>query len=990
MVSALDLADVGLKVVIIDQQQAHGGILTLLDRQFPTDSCGLCQILPPDPDASWGCLKSLLLHPNMEFLPQTTVSEVAGKPGAFVITLQEGARFVDPTKCTRCGLCIEACPEEVPDPVEAGVFMRKALGYRSMLCTQSLIAIDQGYCTRCGLCKEVCPVDAIDLDAVGAMRSLSVKAVVVATGFSIMEGAERPEYGYGRLPDVVTTMELERMLSKAPHEGAAALKRPSDGRTPRRVAWIQCVGSRDDGHPWCSSVCCMISLKQARMCREILPEAHLEIFYMDLRACGRSYEQYLNETRASGVAMTRGRPTEVIPKGGELLVQVEDDKASWREEPFDLVVLSVGMEPSPDSRSLYRLLGLETDDHGFVQRGQASLAQTNKEGVYVAGSPLEPMDIAESVLAAHEAAALLASRIRPQPMDIGSRSTSRLEPTKEEIRPLVILCDCASTLSPAFNWEEIQERLQKEADVSAVVRRSHLCWPKEAEEIPELIREKDANAVIIGACTPRWLEPSLSGYLREAGLDADFVQFCNIREQMAWVHRGDPKGATDAATGSICGALSRIRANRPWVSPGPRPPSERILVIGGGPAGLSAAITASDLGFGVTVVEQSGELGGNLRFLHYGADNRFSPQKVLKELVESVSGRETIEVLTSSTVTSIIGPPGDFRVRIKCQGEAPTTGRFGAIIVATGASAHLPGGFNYGRHPSVMTQRDLEEAVASGRLDASSLRQVAMIQCVESRGEILPYCSRICCAAALKNSLKLIELNPSVKILIFYRDMRSLGTMEATYRTAREAGVIFIPYEPEEPPAVRGDGPGLMVEAMEPMLNRRLRLKADLVVLSTGVVPKGEVPLEGRPLVDAHGFLIQANPKFRPLDVSEGLFGCGLAMGPAFLYESMAQGRGAAMRASSYILRLKRGVHESCARVNPRICTACGVCVEVCPYEAREIQQEEGHAIVRGELCQACGSCVAACPNAACEMPRGAQRKGVLYEIEELLGPVPR
>jgi heterodisulfide reductase subunit A len=988
LTATFDLAEAGRRVLLVDQAAAHGGFLTLLDRQFPTDSCGFCQILPHDPGEADACLKSIFRYPGVTFLPSTDVEKVEGEAGAFSVRLHRRAGCVDETQCTHCGKCVEACPESYPDPLHGGILTRKAIGYRAPLCAPSEITVDRERCTRCGACVAACPEDAICLDAQDSWEVRRVGAVVLATGFRLHDPSDHLEYGYGRFPDVVTSLELERLMAKGLLEGKEELRRPSDGRIPSRIAWIQCVGSREEKRNYCSSACCMIALKEARLCRRLLPDAHLEIFYMDLRTCGKGYESYLHQAERMGIRFTRGRPGEVQRKEGQIWLQAEGEDNAWREEPFDMVILSVGFEASPETRRVAEILGIALDADGFLSLEPGSLSRTGRDGIFVAGGASEPRDIPETVTQAHEAAALAAVQCAAPPTAVAPAALPSTDPREAGLRTLVALCDCSGTLAASLDWDAIRVSLESEPDVAGAKLGSYLCVAAGLDELRKDLEESRANSLVVGACTQRWLNPRLRQGLASVGLDPHLIQIVNLREQGAWAHGDARRAATARAAAELRAAVAKCQNYRPLAASSAAPsPDAGVLVLGGGPAGISAALTLSEMGRTVTLVESSAELGGNLRWLHYGLQEAFKPEQLLKDLLGRLEAAARVRVLAGASVRNLRGRPGSFLAEVAGDSGPAEAIRFGALILATGAEMHRPKTFHYGEDERILTQRDLEAALSGGGLDVRGLGEVAMIQCVGSRDEEHPYCSRICCAVALKNAIRLLEGNPGLRLLVFYRDIRAFGTLERYYRQAREKGALFVPFDPADPPSLELQDGGLVLTALDPVVGLRVRFRPDRVVLSSGMVPQLPkeflAPLGLQP--DAEGFLPEVNPKFRPLDLKEGVYACGLALGPAFLGEAMAQGRGAALRAAAFLEGVRRVPAAQGARVLGSRCSACGLCVAACPFEARELDDEVGHAVVHAELCQACGTCTAVCPNDASQL-LGSSDRQLLSAIDALMG----
>lgn len=982
---ALNVAEGGGRVLLVDQASSHGGTMTLLDKQFPTDSCGFCHILPEDPTRSEACLKSIFHHPLIDFLPLTNVESVEGEEGDFRVKLLRKAQVVDPKLCTNCGKCIEACPESYLDPLQWNMATRKAIDHRSTLCAPSQIEVDFSKCTLCGACVQACPQKAIDLGRRQERLQVGADSIVLATGFVLVDPASRPELGYGKFKDVVTSMELERLIAKGWTRGKTEILRPSDGSVPSKVAWIQCVGSRDKTHSYCSSVCCTIALKEARMVRELIPQAALKIFYMDLRTCGKGYESYLESTRSMGIEMVKARPSEVFSRDGLLHLRVEDDKGKLREEPFDLIVLSMGMEPAEESIRLARMLGVELDEEGLAITEPGTLSATKRKGIFVAGAASEPRDIPESVMTALEVASMVAPEDPSLPtQEQSAPSTVFTDPREEELKILAILCDCCETLSSQLDLEGLKESLEEEKGVVQVVRESRLCRKEGMERLKGVLSRAKANAMVVGACTSRWLKGRKLA--EEAALDPHLVEVVNLREQLIWSHTEVPQNLEERALAQLKAAVAKLKNYLPsGQSLPPRMPEKRVLVVGGGPAGISAALASASLGCEAILVEREKELGGNLRRLRYGLKQTSDPSELLKSLLDRLEGNSAVRVLTGAEVERVQGRPGHFSVSIR-KGEERETVRAGAIILATGGEIVDSKDYSRGAHQGVINQRELELAVSNGDLDPRQLREVVMIQCVGSRNEEHPYCSRTCCASALKNCLRLLAGNPEIRIFVLYRDLRAFGTLERHYRKAREAGVIFVPFEPNDPPVVSQEDGKLRVTFWEPTVGARLVLRPDRVVLNTGIFPQIPHPVVGSLGLELGqgGFLRERNPKFRPLDLAEGIYGCGLCLGPAFLHEAMTQGRGAGLRAVNFLRGLASRTNIMGARVNASRCSGCGLCVVTCPFGARELDPEKRHAVVYGEVCQACGSCVAVCPNDASQL-WGSSDRQTLAAIDALL-----
>jgi heterodisulfide reductase subunit A len=449
------------------------------------------------------------------------------------------------------------------------------------------------------------------------------------------------------------------------------------------------------------------------------------------------------------------------------------------------------------------------------------------------------------------------------------------------------------------------------------------------------------------------------------GFNPYLIEYANIREQCAFVHSDHPKLATEKAMALIRGAAERARRSQP-IRVGKQKIDKRGLVVGGGLAGMTASLQLARQGYEIYLIEKEKDLGGNLRESFYTLKGS-SPQELLNKLVKEVENSGSIHLYPETEVLGFERKNGHYQTRIRHQNEE-TVLDHGALILATGGKEVTPQGYLYGEDSRVITQRQLEKMIHLNDRGLQDVHSVVMIQCVGSRDEEHPYCSRICCGHAVKNALKLKEKDPRVNVYVLYRDVRTYGFYETYYRDAREKGVIFIRYDLENKPKVALQDGNLQVSLFDPAMNGPVTLPADRVVLSTGIEPNDHRELARIFDVELNpdGFFMEANPKSAPLDsVDRGKFFCGLCHSPNFIEDAISQGKAAAARAAS--LLSKDAVEEKAylAYVVKRLCCGCGLCVTVCPYEARVLNEEEGKAEVVGALCKGCGSCVIACRNGA-------------------------
>jgi len=980
MRAALDLAESGFKVYLIEESDALGGHLAQLDRMFPTNDCGMCQILPrfPGDEHEGFCLRTVFAHRNVEVRTCTEVQDVEGEAGRFTVSLhtrgdQEGG------------------PES---------------GARAP--------------TRRGVGK--------DLESPSAEERIEVGAVILATGYEAFDASLKREYGYGVYQNVLTGLEFERMLSRSgPPE--AQLLRPSDGEKPRRLAFIQCVGSRDIscGQGYCSSVCCMYTAKEAILAKEHLGTVEATVFCSEIRTFGKDFERYYEKARNEyGVRYIRCMASKIfeLQQSRNLLITYLLEDGGGEEEEFDLAVLAVGLRPPERAKQLAERLGLDTNAYGFCRTGPFDPVASSRPGVFVCGALREPQDLLESVAEASAAASAAAQMLAPSrgvllPLE---EIPPEREADGEEPRIGVFLCRCGHEIGDVVDVSGLVERARGIRDVVWAEDVPYMCTQDGLACIGARLEEHALNRVIVAACSPRTHGRLFRNIVRKAGLNRHLFEMVNVRDQCAWVHRDESQRATRKAADLIEMAAARARLLRP-IRTGSMEPIRTGLVVGGGPAGLVASLSLAEQGFQVHLIEREAELGGMLRHLQYTLDGS-DPQALLQELVARVEEATLVHIHRSAEIEHLSGSVGDYRVRIACADQDEEREHLdlqcGAILVATGGREYRPEEYLYGQHERVITQRELEQRLGErdkgtkGQGDKGAGRQesgedgtlpvppsphppiggagpggvVVMIQCVGSRNDKHPYCSRVCCSQAIKNALKLREMRPEARIFVLYRDLRTYGLREEYYRKAREAGVVFLRYEPERKPLIRPKGDRLRVEVLDPVLNAGLALDADLLVLGAGVVPA-----ENRRLAEmlnvpltSDGFFSEAHATFRPLDSSaDGVFLCGLAHSPRDLSETIAQAQGAAARAATILSKDRIEAQGTVATVKEKWCVGCGVCVQVCPYDARYLDEERRVAVVEDIRCQGCGACAAACPSGASQQ-QGFEGRMIFSMIEAAAG----
>ena len=870
--------------------------------------------------------------------------------------------------------------------------------------TEEEAMLEAARCLSCGVCSEclqcvyACKANAIDHNMLETIEEINIGAVVLTPGAEPMKGDIRPEFGYGRYDNVVTSLEFERMLSASgPFTGV--VQRPSDSKHPRKVAWIQCVGSRDDscGHGYCSSVCCMYATKEAVIAREHDKSVQSTIFYTDIRAFGKGFDAYIERAeKDQGVHYIRSMVSAVreIPGSRNLRLSYatvdENGRPVNHEEEFDMVVLSVGLEVNTDAQQLAERLGVELNEYGYAESPQNRPAETSRPGIFAAGAFSEPKDIPETVIeascaASHASVSLAAARgtLTREPSFPPERDVSEEEP-----RVGVFVCHCGINIGGVVNVPEVVDYVRNLPNVVYAEQNLYTCSQDTQEKITDIVREQGLNRVVVASCTPRTHETLFQDTIRAAGLNPHLFEMTNIREQNSWVHREQPHLATQKARELVTMAVAKAKRLRP-LQRGTLTVNHQALVIGGGLAGITAALSIAEQGYPVFMVERTAELGGHARHIRIGFDNS-DPQKMLTNLIDRLNKNSRITVMPETEIVELSGYVGQYHtVARNLKGERSEL-EHGIVVVATGGKEIKPVSYGYNEAAGVVTQHELEvdiDKIFPGN-GSRKVDSVVMVQCVGSRNEEHPYCSRICCTQAIKNALEIKKRSPETQITILYRDIRSYGFRERFYRQAREAGVLFLEFDAKQPPEVNQSKGRLMVKVISQPEGEVFNLNPELVVLSAGIEAEpdnGSLSQLLKLPLTTEGFFLEAHVKLRPVDfAADGFFLCGLAHSPRGMDETIAQARAASVRAVALLAKKELTATPIISEVNPKLCAACGQCVEVCPYGARQLEPGAKLAEVIDVLCQGCGACVVACPNKASQQ-RGFEMLQVNAMIDAVL-----
>ncbi|MDH5687144.1 MAG: CoB--CoM heterodisulfide reductase iron-sulfur subunit A family protein [Candidatus Bathyarchaeota archaeon] len=939
--------------------------MTQLDKTFPTNDCAMCILAPK--------LVTAGRHPNIELIMGAEVKTVEGEEGHFKAELVKRPRYIDEEKCTGCGVCARKCPVEAIDEYNEGLSERSAIYITYPQAVPLVFAIDRDKCIGCSTCQEVCKAGAVQYDEKEKEITLDIGSIILAPGFEEFDPRLKGEYGYGRYSNVVSSIEFERVLSASGPYGGFVL-RPSDGKVPRKIAFIQCVGSRDTrlGNGYCSSACCMYAIKEAIIAKEHNPDLQCTIFFMDVRAYGKEFDAYYNRAEEEyGVRFVRSRASHVeeTRKSRNLLVRYVDN-GNPRTEEFDLVVLSVGMRPPRHAEELAKTLGIRLNKYNFCHSETFSPLKTSRPGIYACGAFSSPKDIPESVAQASGAAAKAASLISSER---GTLTTIKDYPLErdvsgEEPHIGVFVCHCGINIGGIVNVPEVVEYAKTLPNVVYAEHNLYTCSQDTQKRIVETIEEHDLNRVVVASCTPRTHEPLFRETLREAGLNIYLFEMANIRDQCSWVHMHEPEEATEKAKDLVRSIVAKASLLKPLRKP-VIDVTPTGLVIGGGLSGMTATLELARQGFEVHLVEKDKELGGHLRYIHYVLASE-DPQNKLRSIIKEVVENEKVHVYLNTEVSDVEGYVGNFKTTLDCGGKKEEINH-GIVIVATGAMEYTPTEYLYGADERVLTQQELEEKLTNGKLNAKT---VVMIQCVGSRNEIRPYCSRICCSQAVKNALKIKKLSPETDVYILYKDMRTYGFLEDYYREAASKGVLFIRYDDESKPEVAQENGKLKLSVWEPVLEMWIPIEPDLLVLSAATIPNSDNERIAKMLkvpLSKDGFFLEAHMKLRPVDfATDGVFLCGLAHWPKSIEESVSQACAAAARAITILSKEALEVEGAIANVNEDFCSGCRICESVCEYAAIEMKEVDGklRSHVLEALCKGCGVCGSTCPSKAISM----------------------
>jgi len=990
--TSLDLTELGFKVYLVEKNPSIGGRMAQLDKTFPTNDCSLCILAPK--------MVEVYRNPNIELLTYHEVLKVSGAPGNFTVTVAKKPRYIDETKCKGCGDCATKCPRiEVPNIFDMNLGKRKSVYIPFPQAVPPIYVIDSDLCLYlnkgvCKVCERICEAKAIDFEQKTQEFQVNVGAIVVATGFDIICEELSSRWGY-RFQNVISALEYERILcASGPFDGHVL--RLSDETEPKKIAFIQCAGSRDlhENIPYCSSVCCMYTAKEAIITKEHSENTECFIFRHDIRAFGKNFYEFTQRAQNEyGVKYfhTKISRIEEDSENNDLIIHHEDLKTGeFKDFRANLVVLASPLVPSNGTKEFAKILDIELDKYNFYkEKSYFNKSLSSREGIFLCGFCQGPMDIPETVADASGVASQVATLLNS--VKFSQKKEMEFDESEKEVKSTdvprigVLVCHCGINIGKYVDVSNVVEYIRALPNVIHCEDNMYSCSSDSQARIKELIKEHNLNRLIVASCTPRTHESLFQVTCREAGLNKYLFEMVNIRDQCSWVHMTEHEAATEKAKDLIRMAVAKARLLQPLkeeaieITP-------TALIIGGGISGMTAALNIASQGFKTYLVEKEKILGGILNNLNILFPIQEEASKILNETRDMVQKNDNIQIFLEATVKEIRGFIGNYSVSIVDSKNKIHSLKIGTIIVATGGQELKPQGlFQYNsKNKNVITQLELEQKLKENDNSwLENIDRITTILCVNARQKDgITYCSNVCCGISIKNINILKEIKPELEIIVIYRDMQMAKKEFEEYYRDRRKDAIFLRYDLENEPEIvkKSNNPEKFgIKVFDTNLQDLIEFETDLIILSTPIIPSDNLEELARMLkvpLDKNGFFLEAHVKLRPLDfATDGIFLCGCAQWPKNMQDSISQAYGAAGRASRFLSAKTISTSGLIAEVNPEICIGCGKCESVCPYNAIElidatkdfedVSLTAKKSLINSALCKGCGTCAATCPSGA-------------------------
>ena len=1003
--AALDLANGGHHAHIIERSVNIGGNYVAVYKIFPMLECSACVMTP---------LTSFVgKHPNITIHPLSEVEKVGGRSGDFNVTVRKKARYVNAETCTGCQLCIRSCPVEVPNEYDQGLSLRKAI-YMNFPQQVPLIAtIDKESCIGCGTCAGVCPQDCIMYDDEDKVTELNVGSIIVATGFQEYKPVDYTEYGYGIYPNVITSFEYDRQTHPTGPTDSHMI-RPSDGKEPEKIVFVNCVGSRDvreniSGHSeHCNRVCCSFGLKLAQVTRMHYPEDHCEIIYtyMDMRTAGKALEEFLWDSQHNqGINFIRGRVAEIYedPDTHDLSIKMENTETGEIIEIPDIsmVVLNASFRPSEGTEELAKTLKIEIDDFGYVKEKHSNAhgVETTRAGVYVAGCAHGPKDGTDTVNEGKGAAIAAHSHLPiPVPAIVPEIPPAEIV---DEPRVGVFICHCGGIIGNEISSPGLAEWAKDLPNVAYSTDYLFMCSDPGQELITNAIKEHKLNRVVVGSCSPLQHEETFRRALIAAGLSPYYlVGPVGLREHLTLVNTQASRDERQEKAQDMIRSGVAKAINNEVVPIKEVEVTRTTMVVGGGVSGMTAALDVAQKGYEVILVEKTDKLGGRLNDLYRLFPKMESAEDIVSDLIARTEKNKRINIIFNSTSVKRDGSYGNYDITVQnLETKEETVHRIGTMVITIGTDTYEPkqNEYGYGEVPAVMTTLELERKLRGGEIKKPPKNPV-FIHCVGSRqtpGEGNKHCSRVCCSAIITMQHELNEMFPDIKIFSAYKEhIRPYASgMEEMWRENRQNGVSYLRWVRENPITVEKapDSDEAIITIYDTLSQETFRIRSDMVVLALGL----EAPHDVDDLAKAiginrgqDGFLAEMHMKYRPVETTVP----GVFLGVTYaknVQDSINQARAAASEASAPLNLGTVEIELLTADVDQDLCVGCDLChySEICPYDAVsmiEISPGVKKSVTDEMRCEGCGACTAICPTGARDL-RWWREQSFLEQVEEML-----